>query len=227
MLVFIFSRRVVSENTLLLTGLSDNKGVLRIKLPHVLKSKKRNSFFLVPGTIWDFTFNNLNAENLIPVDQRLVASTVSTDSDYRQLALVKDLIEPLQIMAHSIDSAAVFSKIYHITTLWADSHESARQALTNHFLIYIMANAGLFNPGRYCLNCGAVMHKDDYYHLTEGQICKSCFSKQLLKESESVSYGWTRFFLEPDLTHKSLNPENIERIITPRVTILNHLKSIF
>ena len=173
---FIILRKIkFKETDLQLYCLNEDGNIIQIYFPGILKSTKRNSYFLQPGCIWDFTLSRIKPlNNNIPTEYQLITSPFDEKISYKKLDQLSELISPTRFLVQGDSHLDIFPILEKILKVWQELDANESQWLINSFYIFILKNMGLFSEGQICNNCEKTITKDDFYILNEGNLCRNC-----------------------------------------------------
>ena len=171
MIGIILSKRVYFENSLLLDVLFDTGAIHQVKLPGILKSKKRYSLHTI-ASIWDFKFDNLKLSILIPKESTLILLPTDLSPTYDTLIRIHDLMKPTQTLFKGILQISVYEVLFNILKDWKEFNNVQQEQIINYFYIFFLEISG-------CLDIHSFLNllKDDnisieehIFHLGEGII---------------------------------------------------------
>lgn len=177
MLNILYFRKEITGGTLMVGGLDENGNPGKYKFPGILKSKKRSSLFLVPGTIWDFTVTGNTKEFIVPREFTLHLAPFDAETPYQELLPLGFLIKPLVSLKVSEANQPLFQKLYQVLSIWQDSTAIQKEHILNRFYLRFLNSMGLLHYSENCLDCGDSVDPQTPYLLDEGSLCSQCIKK--------------------------------------------------
>ena len=191
----ILRKTKVKEESLLLDVLTDQDEIQTVKIPGILKSKKRHGFYYFPGNLWNFTFTNLSQGVLYPKESELIFAPLNETASYEDLEQLAILIKVFKHHLKGIYTEGLFTAISIVLHEFKIGDSFDREILLNHFILLYLELLGLLFLDDACTLCGQELDKNDFYVLQEGAICKNCIGLKSEYSSTTVNYGWVSFFL--------------------------------
>lgn len=170
MLILFYSRTLYNEETPILNGIGEDGKVRRLKFPHILKSKKRNSFFLLPGTIWDCSFRDSD-KIMVPNEYTLSASPIDANPDYTDLSLLAEFLKPLEKLWRTGNYKDYYQWYVPLLSRWIELSHNEKRILVTAALLYYCQKEGLF-PSEY--GCTKCHNKQVNLHEELGILCPVC-----------------------------------------------------
>ena len=132
----ILSRRETLKESILLKVIFEDGELQTIKLPGILKSKKRTHLFYMPGAIWSFDFSS--KRKIIPKESNLIQSPVGIHANYGELTRLAELLKPLRILYPGDNHLSIYKLLYPILKHWNSLEEHKQNDYTNYFYIHLL-----------------------------------------------------------------------------------------
>jgi|GEM_PF-1524327 len=217
----IYERREIENGSLLLKTLGESGKIKNFKIPGILKSKTRNSYFLAPATLWEFTLAGNDREVVTPKEYSLVHAPYDFNTGYRELTRIRELLNPLAGLKPGLEIAPLFDDIVQTLYDWHCGDEVLENVLINRFYLGFLRHMGLLHYLPECVHCGAVLGETAQYHLFSGSICTTCLRRQIYRENEFLPNRWIRDCLENPPANGIFSREQESAF---RQKILNFLK---
>ncbi|MES0488689.1 MAG: hypothetical protein ABUK01_01775 [Leptospirales bacterium] len=173
----LYFRKEISGATLLVGGLGEDGNLRKYKFPGILKSKKRSSLFLVPGTIWDFTVTGNLQEFIIPKEFNLQLAPFDAEAAYQELLPLGFLMKPLASLKASHLNQPLFMELRKILSKWQGLNEFKKDYVLNRFYLRFLDIMGLLHYSENCVDCNNTVHRQTPYLLNEGSLCQLCIKK--------------------------------------------------
>lgn len=215
----IYERKEIENGSLLLKALAETGKTGNFKIPGILKSKTRNSYFMAPATLWDFTLCGNNREVVTPKEYNLIHSPYDFNTGYRELTRLSEVIKPLARLKPELEMPALFNDITGTLYDWVCGDEIKENILINRFYLKFLEHMGLLHHSMRCVHCGSPLTEADHYHLFSGSICAVCLREQMYREGEFIPNAWLNNGLAGISTHGTKEEE-----AGYRGKILNFLK---
>jgi DNA-directed RNA polymerase subunit RPC12/RpoP len=173
MLILFYSRALYNEETPVLHGIGEDGKVRRLKFPHILKSTKRNSFFLLPGTIWDCSFRDSD-KVIVPNEYTLHASPIDANPDYTDLSMLAEFLKPLEKLWRTGNYKHYYQWYVPLLSRWIELSNNEKKILVTAALLSYCQKEGLFPSEYECVKCH---NKQVYLHHELGILCPACDSE--------------------------------------------------
>ncbi len=195
MYAIVLKRQKTIGDSLLLHTLTEAGQLQTFKLPGILKSKKRSSFYFIAATIWNFTTSQSERDILIPKESNLLVAPVDENASYSELNMLASLLKPTSILRPGASpNKAIYDKLFRIISLWPAFDENGRTELINHFYLFFIYSLGSLQISTNCSSCGVELQKQDVYLPTEGALCQNCYSKLFSTRYEYIPWGWVNYY---------------------------------
>lgn len=186
MKVILFDRKIINEDSILLKGLMADGKIYTFKIPGILKSKKRSSFYYYPGTLWDFTFNDRNKKIIIPKETNLLKSCFNETATFDELNILNEFLLPLKFFLEENDYHDIYQFLY--IEVFKQNTPIITDSLVNRFYIYWINFEGLLDSSVYCAKCSKKISYLDYVSLQSGNLCRECVN--LESDHSIIPYQW-------------------------------------
>ena len=174
MLILFYQRKFFNEETPILDGIGEDGKVRRFKFPYILKSKKRNSFFLIPGSIWNCSFRDVD-KIMVPNEYTLSSSPIDANPEYNDLSLLTEFIKPLERLWKTGNYIQYFQWYFPLLSGWLKFSFQEKKILIIAALLSFCQKEGLF-PSEY--ECSKCNNLNVYLHQEIGIICTRCDPSQ-------------------------------------------------
>lgn len=198
----ILKKKPLNDDSALLDMLLENGYRKKIKLPGILKSKKRSAFFLTPSSIWDFTLKefssvglrtpeqNICKEVLIPQESLFVSAPYRDSPSYQELLQISWLLLPITSLCMGYENQNIFFYYQKIIDNWPQLDEQQKLLRVLYFSLLVLTENGFLNSEPHCQICAAALQASDIYIFNKGGICSSCFSMQ---KENSIPFAYISF----------------------------------
>ena len=216
----ILARRKLSEDSLILQTLNPAGLIEKYKIPGILKSKKRNSFFMTPATLWDFTIAGNPREIMTPKEYTLITAPYTTDVSYHELEMLSELIKPLLVMGVLSYPPESFLLLKKTLQAWKKLETPERELQLNRYYLDFLDLLGLLHYSESCIECQAVLRRDSLYLLAAGSLCSRCAGSLQYSKAESLPQEW----VQDSLQGKASHPESMAQ--PRREKMLQFLKTM-
>lgn len=183
MKTIFFKRQVIDSETLLISALSENGSLQTLKFPKVLRSKKRNSFFLVPGSMWDCVYRE-SEKIVVPSEYTLHSSPIDSNPDYHDLSILAEFIKPLDKLWKTGTYTHYFNWYLPLLSGWSHFSNNDKKVLVVAAMLHYCQQEGLF-PNSY--DCAKCTREDVYLHADIGIICEECNPNHLQLDALPVT----------------------------------------
>ena len=186
----IIAQRRLKETSLVLTLLLENGELQKVKLPQVLRSKRRSSPFYYPATLWDVKFAGNPREYIVPRELNLIFSPIGIQPDYEELLLLQEALRFMKFLLPGNDHINIFYLLKEFIFFWGEANYSRKQLLCSHFHLRMLEESGYFSIGNFCYLCNKTVEhprtetatnigekqkkKVISYHLGGGRVCEEC-----------------------------------------------------
>ena len=216
----------IKEESLLLDVLTEKDEIRNVKIPGILKSKKRHGFYYFPGNLWNFTFTNEEKEILYPKESELILAPLDETASYEDLEQLATLLQVFKHHLKGIYTENLFTVTSMVLHEFKIGTTFDREILLNHFILLYLELLGLLFLDDACTICGQELDKADFYVLQEGAICKNCIGLKSEYSATTLNYGWVSFFLRhiSTLIYRSPEEPKIKEGISKRDTAYNYEK---
>ena len=144
MRAILISKREYFGDSLLLEVLFENGEIHSVKLPGILKSKKRYQVYMV-SSIWEFKFDNLKPSVLVPRESNLISLPITLSPAYDDLLRLADLMQPTKMLLSGVAHLDIYNILFTILTKWSTYSILQQDAVINFFYIFILENTGHFS----------------------------------------------------------------------------------
>ena len=185
MKALIVSKRELSESSLALKVFDENGKTFSIKIPGILKSKKRSGYFFFPGTIWQFTILQNPSKMPIPRESDFLFSPYAEKIDYHELEQMSRFLKPLQMLPDGYEISGIFPEVEELLAKWAEFSISRREILILKNYINFLIKMGVLNLNDHCSECGND-GRHGYFVFNEGIICVNCLSLNSNWKAQSI-----------------------------------------
>lgn len=188
MKVILYDRKNLKDESILLKGLLENGKIANFKIPGILKSKKRSSFFFYPCTLWDFTFLPQEKKIIIPKETHLIKSCIDDKSSYRLLNDIHDFLYPLKFFYSENDYKIIYHYLEQFINEFSTNNKTIKESMKDHFYVFWIHFEGLLDTSERCSKCSRAINLSDYTSLRTGNLCKECVN--LESDSSIIPYEW-------------------------------------
>lgn len=187
MKAIILKKKNFPQDSLLLETLLEDGRRKKIRLPGILKSKKRYAFYLIVGSIWNFTANHFQNETIIPKESEFLDSPVAESPTYQQLLLLSELLYPLNHLTKAEDHKAIFLYYQELISHWQSLEENKQYSLIVYFYLFLLEQNGLLNHQDNCAICSTPLNQHDFYFFSHGGVCQQCATG--LPQQPTIAFG--------------------------------------
>jgi len=204
----ILSRKKIQEDSLLLHCFSENGALLFLKIPGVLKSKKRSALFLSPATIWDFIITgNFNAIS-IPKEMDLLHAPYDASPSYQELSAIQELLQLARYFKSGNDNKNLYLKLEQLIRQWDFKNNLLTEYILNHFYLSFLQLAGFFHYSLVCNECNENLDEWADYLLNMGALCPRCQKITNTPDFLKIPLQWIKDFLFDNTKSKFSNKES-------------------
>jgi len=214
----IISQVKINETDLLLTALLDDDETIKIKIPGILKSKKRSTNSFYPGSVLSFVIANPTKNILIPKEHELLYSPVGDTTAYDSLVNLEALLAPLKL-SYVQNSLEIYSLLFSLVKDWASFEPVNQHYMIDRFYQIIMKQLGIFHEETICCKCDKLLNNNGLFYFHHGIMCNSCRSANRLSASHGIPQQWFQ------LTFENYADIDLRYSISIRKTILQYIKS--
>lgn len=174
MQTIILSRHKTLDDSLLIDCLTEMNTKVTLKIPGILKSKKRNAYFYFPGALWNFTIIGKKDATMIPKEGELLMDPFGIKPEYESMQLLAQVIEPVKIMANFISQESnLFFYLKTVLSQWSSIEFLEKKLCALWLYLKILKTEGLLNDVMVCSNCGGT---NAGRFLPRGKICAKCYA---------------------------------------------------
>ncbi len=184
----VLTRKELPEASLLVDVLTEEGYRIKLKIPGILKSKKRNAFFLAPLTLWDFTLLGSRRDIIIPREYSLITAPFDFHVSYRELSLLADLGVPMKYVRPEICLPDLYFELASAIKAWANP--GSRDHILNRFYLRFLDAMGLLHFSSHCSQCQTELGPEDRYLISSGSICADCLKRQSFSAMEILPNAW-------------------------------------
>lgn len=191
----VILRKEVPEASLLIDVFSEEGRRQRLKIPGILKSKKRNAFYMAPLTIWDFTIVGNPRNIMTPKEYTLVTAPFDFDVAYDTLLQLAKLALPLRYLREELALPELYDELEAAVSAW---RPALAPQILNRFYLRFMEAMGLLHYSAVCSQCGTSLSANADYYLSAGSICHDCLKAAHYSPREIVANSWVGRYLNAD-----------------------------
>jgi len=170
----IIQKKNFNNYDLVLKVLFHSGEIKTIKIPGILKSKKRNSYFYYPGNIIDFTISNISKKTLIPKEIRLTISPYSHIISYSLLENINNLLTPINLLPEYDNYLEIYLYLYKLIEQFNLLDNEMIQIQINLFYIFLIKNLGYYPNEKICFHCKS--KNISGLNLQHGYHCSNCMN---------------------------------------------------
>ena len=211
--------------------MNDAGELIKFKLPRVLKSKKRNHPFWMPGTIWDVVIQGNPKEYRVPKEMNLLFSPLPFDVHYKELKTFTDIFKLTNLLWSGEIYLKIYNLLYNFIYTWPSQQSEYGDSFVDLFYIHFLRLSGYFSTKGSCYMCQkeGELTSNYYYRFNRGKFCINCF--QNYKEPDTIKiYFDSAIFSKKMSEVSSQELQNIKRSEEEstglRANILNFLKTL-
>jgi len=204
----ILTRKKIQEDSLLLHCFSEDGALLFLKIPGVLKSKKRSALFLSPATIWNFIImGNLNTIS-IPKEMDLLHSPYDASPSYQELSAIQELLQLTRYIKSGIENKNLYLKLEQLIMQWNFKNSLLTESILNHFYLSFLQLAGFFHFSLVCNECNDNLDEWADYLLNMGALCPRCQKFTNTPDILKIPFQWIKDFLFDNTNSSFSNKES-------------------
>ena len=115
--------------------LTEKDEIRNVKIPGILKSKKRHGFYYFPGNLWNFTFTNEEKEILYPKESELILAPLDETASYEDLEQLATLLQVFKHHLKGIYTENLFTVTSMVLHEFKIGTTFDREILLNHFIL--------------------------------------------------------------------------------------------
>ena len=201
MRAIILQRREDKGESLLLDCLTEENQLLRVRIPGILKSKKRSAYFYFPGSLWDFTLTSVKDNFAIPKESNLISEPVGMNPDYESQVNLAKLLEPVRIVHFWQSSEGFFDLLQKTLANWSGLSKNEQRKFIFAVTLQSALAEGVLSLETECSRCGRESELG-IYRPEEGNVCECCASQNETEQNAAysdVAKLLNAFDDEPDL----------------------------
>ena len=185
----------MKEASFILTLLLESGQMQKVILPEILRSKKRNSPFYYPGTLWDVKFSGNQKEYMVPRELYLVFSPVGIQPDYEELLLFQESLKFTKFLLPGSNYRSVYYLLKELIFSWQKVDHIKGNILISRFYLGMLQELGYFSIQNICHICHKTLddrseamkrksqnQKIILYHLGKGEVCGYCLNSESKEE---------------------------------------------
>ncbi|MCS6985423.1 MAG: hypothetical protein NZM25_09915 [Leptospiraceae bacterium] len=163
---------------------------MKIKFPGILKSRRRERFHLMPGTIWEVLLGYVRQDTAVPRESKLVLSPYSINPQYEDLVLLSEMMEPLKLLTHDLLHKEVFALSHKILEAWKQLSLDEKDFLVSDFYLSFYTLLGVYEKELFCYVCGKKEFFPKAYIVESGFLCPSCKTNYTPTEDARFLATW-------------------------------------
>lgn len=224
MLALILKRTEVDGDSLSVRVLNAEGEIQQLKFPGVLKSKKRSSYNITPGTAWDFTLQGNAHKVRVPRESLFVSSPFGPSPSYNDLQLIHEMLAPVLQLPDGDTYKAIFIFLFEVLKRWCQMDIDEKEHAASKFILLLFKLAGFYHSEKVCYKCGTKNFTGGSYHLQQGYLCSQCQQHHLTSDIQKLLGAWLSD-LEIENSTKKLPRESHARarkIVTETLYQLHH-----
>lgn len=174
----ILKNKKTDERDLSIYVLTQTNEFRWIRIPGILKSKKRNTYLYVAGTIWEFSITNTQSPTWFSKEDICVIQPFGDKIEYQDLVFIQKLLDPLLIVNQE-QNIDLYSTFFYVLASWSKWTENRKYYLLGRVYLKILKEIGLLDLSKICQLCDSVLNKNiDIHILGIGNTCMRCYQDQ-------------------------------------------------
>ncbi len=211
--------------------MSEEGELLKLKLPHILKSKKRNHPFWMPGTIWDVVTQGNPKEYRVPKEMNLLFSPLPFNVHYRELKIFTDIFKLTNFLWPGEFHLSTYHLLYNFIHAWPSQQKNHVDSFVDLFYIHFLRVSGYFSIEGSCSMCkiAGELTSHYYYQFNKGKLCINCFQHYEGVGAIKIYFHSTIFFKKmSEVSSQELQKikRSEENSVALREKTLNYLKTL-
>lgn len=196
MRAILIKRREFREDSLMITTLSDDGMVREWVLPGILKSRKRNAFYMIPGTIWDLLLSGDAKRTKYAKPGELIHAPLDAAVSYEEMEALAALMEPLKWLITESKTEGLYPVLSGILYQWQEWNLSQQDYIAVGFTAYFLELMGLLNRTGECGSCDQPIGARSHLTLQSGFVCHDCYQKHTEWRKNSIEANILTVYLK-------------------------------